>query len=535
MSDPPRNRPTRGVALLLMAEALALDLYRWAEAVRFDWFAFFDPGADLAEHALMARGLRPTIDFGYLYGLLPLAVGELAYGLAGLRPVVFVALCVSFGMVTAWGIGRALEALRVGPVGVAWVVAMMPLDLVQPAYPSLAHAIEPALLAQALADLAGGRRRRALALATACVFVKPSMGYVCGAVVLGAIAFRDRPGTWRDWLARMAPAAAVGSVLSLALAGMFGVEPLLRTVLPMAGRAVYRANRFGFFFGTGRAFWLSRRPRWGDYFGTLVGVWLSATLVLIAAAVASMSRKRREAAERRGAAPAGVDVLAACAVMHGAFVLFFFGNRWSWFYYGFVLVLGVATVEGRSRAGRAIVAGLTLLALPAAVSALKGPWEAWSGRSAPAETFGLWASPEVVEEWRTVRRLTRGSRPVLLATTDGLAVIDPEFARPEVSFLVRGHDRPGELARKAAQVEAAEMVVVARAEPGGAWFDEWPEFSRALRGHRLAWSCDRLRLYQRSGARRGSRGDRVGAHPPSARRGPEVGGRRLDHPGPGPL
>src|ERR1700712_2870455 len=112
--------PSR-LTLLLTSEALALGLLRLAADLRFDWFAFFDGGAELTAHALMARGLRPTIDFGYIYGLVPLLLGEAWYGLFGLRPCAFAAISLLGDMLMAWGLARAVGALRVGSAGVLWV------------------------------------------------------------------------------------------------------------------------------------------------------------------------------------------------------------------------------------------------------------------------------------------------------------------------------------------------------------------------------------------------------------------------------
>ena len=100
-------------------------------------------------------------------------------------------------------------------------------------------------------------------------------------------------------------------------------------------------------------------------------------------------------------------------------------------------------------------------------------------------------------EWQTVRDMTRGRSLALLATIDGAATLDPDFAPPVLAFLVRGHLRPEELSRKVAQSREADFVVVANPAPGDPWFDEWPEFAAALDRHRRVWSSPRMRLYQR--------------------------------------
>lgn len=47
-------------------------------------FAFNDGGANLTVQYLMSRGLVPSVDFGYHYGLLPLLMGKLWFWLFGL-------------------------------------------------------------------------------------------------------------------------------------------------------------------------------------------------------------------------------------------------------------------------------------------------------------------------------------------------------------------------------------------------------------------------------------------------------------------
>src|SRR5438132_11417630 len=93
---------SRRFFLILPVEALMLGLFRIPSDLRFDLFAFFDQGAELTIHGLMARGLRPTVDFGYIYGLLPLAIGEHWYRIAGLHPSSFAAISIIGGGLMAW-------------------------------------------------------------------------------------------------------------------------------------------------------------------------------------------------------------------------------------------------------------------------------------------------------------------------------------------------------------------------------------------------------------------------------------------------
>ena len=486
----PLFAPTKLVAWILCFEALAIGLLRLASDVRFDWFAFFDGGAELTVHALIARGLRPTVDFGYIYGLLPLAIGEAWYRVVGLTPGAFAVLSIAGGVLTAWGIARTLAALRVGWVGLIWVMVAMPIGLISAAQPSLTHVLEPVFLTHAIAGLAEGRRSQALALASACLFVKPSMAYLVVASVLVVMTFRDRPRTWRSWARLLVPFFLIVSSLGLSLGVFFGPKVLLNTLVPLTGRAVYRANGFGFLFGSGRAFWLPERPKVSHYYETFAGAWLVAAIALTVSAFIPFFRGKRDRS--------GTEVILVCAVLHAAFLGLFFGNQWSWVYYFSMLVIGIAATSTRSRAGLRITAFLTVLCLPSAGRSLQGPIEAWQGRERSAETFGLWASPIVRQEWQTVLDLTRGRKTAILATSDGAATLDSRLMEPVMSFLVRGHFRPQELAKKLAQIRESEAVVVANPAPGDPWFDEWPEFAEVLKKkHKLVWSCPRIRVYWR--------------------------------------
>lgn len=493
-------RPPGRLTFLLVGEALALGILRLASDVHFEWFAFFDGGAELAAHAMMARGLRPTSDFGYIYGLLPLAAGEVWYGLFGLSPGAFAAACLMLDGLMAWGLARLLRSLGVGRIGVAWVVVAMPIGLISAAPPNLTHALEPAILAHALADIAGGRLRRALALATLCAFVKPSMAYLLGLGVLAILFTRDRTRSMAEVARRIAPAfvLAIGAGLLLAMA--FGPVALARSLFPIAGRAVYRANRFGL-FAAGRAFWVPPRPGLRYYFlDSFAGAWLAANAVLTLAAIRRLFA-RRESSEPEARRREGDRMIFLCAILHGAFLAFFFGNPWSWVYYVLFLVAGIAAISTSGRAGACAAALVTVLAIPWAERSIRGPIEAWGARARSIDGIGVWASESVRRDWEAVTALVRGRRVALLATTDGACLFDADFGPPEVTFLVRGHWRPAELERKLARIRIADAVVVANPAPGEPWFDAWPEFAGALRGFRRAWSSARLRVYLRTGPR----------------------------------
>jgi hypothetical protein len=73
----------RTLTLLFMAESLALALLQLPQNLSFDGFAILDQGANLKAQQLLDQGLVPTVDFGYVYGLLPLLIGRAWFALLG--------------------------------------------------------------------------------------------------------------------------------------------------------------------------------------------------------------------------------------------------------------------------------------------------------------------------------------------------------------------------------------------------------------------------------------------------------------------
>ncbi len=235
------------LCLLFGFEVVVLHLANIPHGLGFDW-AFDDRGANLTIQYLLSRGYRPGLDFGYPYGLLPLAVGRVWFALFGLTPVACWIAFLVCELMTAVGIARFSAALQLGWSGIAVIFAAMPVA-VQPGYPNLAHALEAAFIANALAEQAADRLPRALALTTAAVFSKPSMGYFYGLLIAILLLHNwwRQPGARLAHLTRtMLPAAIAGLSLSAVLAGMYGISPLLHQFLPTTGMRLYRASHFGF-------------------------------------------------------------------------------------------------------------------------------------------------------------------------------------------------------------------------------------------------------------------------------------------------
>ncbi|HEY2157589.1 MAG TPA: hypothetical protein VGH33_18315, partial [Isosphaeraceae bacterium] len=274
------DRRYLGLTVLFVAMELALTAAHAPKLLAWHYSAFGDAGANLTIEYLTQHGDRPGIDNGYIYGLLCLGFGHVWCGLVGLTPYASFAAWALGNVLMGWGMARFAYHARVGPVG----LALMLVEIVPGKDQTFVYILEPVFLIHALAEQARGRREVALALVTACAFVKPSLASVYGLVLLVTIFARRIEAGRGDFLRRLRdllPATAVGVLLLVVLGTHYGVPTLVRSLVPVHAAAIYRANRFGFFFGTGRGFWYFPGVMRNYYLGTPAGFWLAGSVVLV--------------------------------------------------------------------------------------------------------------------------------------------------------------------------------------------------------------------------------------------------------------
>jgi hypothetical protein len=483
----------RTLTVLFLAEVLVLALAQLPLSLAWRDFAFMDQGANLAVQTLLDRGLVPTVDFGYTYGVLPLLIGRAWLALLGRTPSAYAAAMLAVDLLIAWGLARCLAAMKVGPAGVAIAIVGMPWAALA-SYINLAHAIEATLICLALAEHASGRRTRALALLTACLFVKPTMAYVYG-LLLTLLIIRDaRPSGVRGVFRGLAPAAATGLILLSVCGCWFGVKPLVNSLLPLAGAVNYRIMNYGFFRGVGRQFWLPEDVWPAFYLVTPAGHYLFGTVVLAAAAAAAVTRLVRHSS---GSIANGDEVIACCGIMHLTFLASFYADFMSWTYYYYILIIGLAGLAARG--GRS--AALVLLIAAAALVGQKYPaaWIRghWKLTRPTAEMAGLWSSKDEREEWHRVLEIIGDRRTSVLCNNgDGITVLIPKLAQSENMFVTPGIPLPVDLRRKLDQVASAEFVLIREANRT-LFLDRWPQFRECLDGCELVLSSSHFRVYRR--------------------------------------
>ncbi len=444
---------------------LGLAVLRLPHEMSFGAFIFGDHGGWLTVQALAARGVRPGVDFSYFYGLLPIFVGRLWFGAFGLTPIAFEVASMLCGLMVALAIARFASALRLNAFGMAILVVAAPIAIPS-AYYSLAHGIAAALLSNALAGFAQRRRAQALALATAACFAKPEMGYFFGLFILIAIVAaasrRDADGRrgcdWRAVLRDCAPAAVTGALLAPLMAFMYGVPSLLATLLPTGGISNYQALGFGLFNHGGREFYYFPGAPLIAYFALVVpfwflgGIWLTVAGVFAAARL--IGRDPADAGDPR------LDAMVAfCAGAHLLAALVMFGGPASWMNYSFVLVMGVAASAAIGDFSFAPVAILVLIAVLSDFGTTVAAVGDWRGTAPAAATAGLWASPAQRADWRTIERLTRGHRTIVISITGAAPILFPGFMPASASFLLPGKRIGDEFAHTRDGIEHAQFVV----------------------------------------------------------------------------
>jgi hypothetical protein len=430
-----------------------------------DWqqFAFYDPGTVLKGDVLLGKGYVPTVDFGYTHGLLSLLYGRAGFAVVGRTAWGYWVLTLLCEMGMTWGFARMVRALGLSWWGLAVLLVGLPMA-VMPAYLTLTHPLEAMLIVLALAEQAEGKRGRALVLMTVCIFVKPSMGYVYGAVLLAVMVWETTRGRRVGQMVRgVAGAAIVGVVLVAGLSAWVGVGPVVRTLLPVTGAKTYAATGFGFFNTSGRALWWGQP--WWAYVGTPVGVYLLGAAVCAGSAAYAAARRFRAVPKEEAGRGRRWEMMGTIGLLHTAFLLGFYGWTGSWTYYSYLTVWGLllAVEEVRGGAGERRVrwaAGVLLGALVLSHAALVGvAVHGWMYKERPAGAGGLWVYDDLWQDWNHALAEVGGRRAVVM-TNGWVPTLPGNVELPDAWFPEPGIPTEKEVARVKAQVDRAECVVV---------------------------------------------------------------------------
>jgi hypothetical protein len=499
----PSRRLRAGLFALLAIELVALAIIRLPYGLDFDAFAFSDIGSNFTLQRLVSQGQRPGLDFGYPYGLLPVLAGKIWFSLFGMTPIAYEASMVACGLIVVWALAQMAVSLQFRTFGLALLFIGLGFAI-QVSYPNLTHIMESAFIALALCSQSRGNRSTALAFACAGLFCKPSMSYVYGLVMVVLIA-RDlvrSQSRISEFVRAFAPAAVTGTVLIVMLATIYGPASVFQTLLPVQGLSTYHGQNFGFFSGIGRSFWNPPNVPWIYYLFDFSGLWIASSIFLVVCGAIAWTRWRRETAAitldaRRN------EILWTCAILHLAFIFFFFGNQWSWICYSFILILGIAAAADLSPINRRLALILCVLGLTSWIG--RGWYIAkyWRERSPSAMTKGLWAPFDETAEWQNVRAMAHGHRAIVLETKGDAALMFPEFAPPVALYLDPGLMPAVEIQRQVDQLSGASIVVVCISDnvaPASQGIPKAPEIENAMKAFNLVFAGKYFDVYRRPDA-----------------------------------
>ena len=474
------TRTSTLVAVGFVLEALALNLIQIPVSMRFRVFACADVGGNLVVEHFLSSGLKPEVDFGYHYGLLPLTVARIWFRLFGSTPVALQGALILCGLFVAIAMARVVVEFQVPWPGILLVSASMP--IAAQASMSLAHGVEAALLSNAIATQPRSRAT-SLALATLACLTKPSMGYVYGFVLLIFWIIesrRNRQIGVAEFSRFVLPALATGTVTITFLAAEFGTASVVRTLLPLQGAIAYRQNGFGFFNGVGHRAIYFPGVHLAYYLGTYVGFWLLGTLWMIVISGWILWTHRTGVAD---------EIILSCTILLTSFVLMFYGSAPSWTYYVFLMPIGMAVATSYQRANIAFATCvIALFALISAAVSTRDSTRAWLNESAERETSWLWATDDERNEWLEVERLARNGPAAFVSYAGAGSLLSPEFSPPTMLFLVPGNYLPSEIERERAQLASSNVITACSlgVDPLS-WLTSYPELKSALEGTVVAF------------------------------------------------
>lgn len=475
------------VPLLLIAAEL---ITFWLVSIPSFDFAFNDGGSNLTVQYLISRGFVPLINFGYHYGLLPLLIGKFWFWLFGLTPRAYGLAVLTCSLLVGFALWRASVSLGFGLIGQAFIVITIGWAVY--AYPNFAHALEAVLVSNALAEQAAGRFSSAMALSLMAALAKPSMGYVYFAILLGVLVFRavrDREAVVRRIASAAAPALILFGAAVVLLSAWFGLRATLLSVTPLAGTQAYHTLGFGFFRAAGHSFWHPAGAHWSYYIGTVAGFWLIGTVALLV--TGALTAIHLESAR--------AQITLTCATLQLLFILFFFGGGFSWFYYPYILTLGLAAGANDSTwAGSltlALIAGLSILAWKSNAIGMLQEWRNGTPRQAMA---GLWAGNEEAREWARALDSAESHSATVLSALGCANLISDDFEKPVALYLIPGLAEPSEIQRTVTLLDRVSIVVVPEM-PGWGGIPEIPAIRDTMRRRfELAWKGNFFAVYRPS-------------------------------------
>ncbi len=483
------------IFIAFVIEVIVLNVIHLPINLTFYKFAFHDEGSNLTVRFLLAHRLRPAVDFGYFYGLLTLLIERMWFAIAGMTPFAYQGAMLVAGLAMAWGFARFASTLKLNLADLVLMASALPIAIMS-SYANFTHALEAALICNALAEHAAGHRRLTLTLAVISCFVKPALGYFY-LFLLIAIAILEcrkskRPIAYLSHA--IFPAGIVGGSLSILVGLLYGWQSLLLILFPVHGAETYRYLHNGF-FRSGMTPYYFPGVHLRYYFGTVAGFYLFGTVCVFFAGIVAA---RKLTIARDGNSGYANELMVVCAILHALFIFVLFGNAGSWNYYSYILVMAV--VLGMRYFGpvkpwaAAVAIGLALLSN---TSDCESTYKAWRLTTRSPITAGLWALPAEVEEWSRVNQIIESGNGVVLSWAGCAFLLDTHLLARPALYTLPFQSNELEIQRYAAQIKAAKFVVAASNLDFVDWSLQFPEIRQAVAEHSLLWKGRFFEVFER--------------------------------------
>jgi hypothetical protein len=443
-------------------------------------FAFRDLGSFQHVDRLIGLGLRPGVDFGFTYGLLPVLLQHIYFALFGAGYwttfgilAIYLLAMLAFWTLLCWDIGPSLANFGI-------LLGLSSLMLyIDPWPPTPAHASMELSLAFALYFLLKHRLSLALLIAALGALTIPSLPMALTGLITLVMVWewwRTPRRTARGLATQLAPAAAGYAGAVSLMAAFFGWRSVLQSLFPLSGTRLYRAMHFGI-FGQGRYFWHPPDAHLRYYLLTTAGIWLFCSGLLVVFGCVGMVRLART-----GKLQGQALFVVVCCALHLVFVFVAYGNYLSYVYYSFLLTAGVvAGVSGlkdrRLRIGLSCL--LLCFGLLSQVTGVRAGRQLWMTESASPTTASLYAPNDFQPEWNSVLSLARNRRVFLLSYGMGAEFFYPEVGTARSWFLMPGLLLPQEDSYVAQQIRSSD-VVVEELEVTTRYIDQNREWQTAL-------------------------------------------------------
>ena len=333
---------------------------------------------------------------------------------------------------------------------------------IHPTYPSIAHASEALLLAWRCLSRPWNVERSASFYASCRGFCQTQHGICIWSVAHRHLDTLGHRGERRDASGCCREIVVPTGITTVAYRGRLSVFMDRRADthrLPSGRRDRIQVLNYGFFTGAGRLFWAPAHNLWSLTHGP-AGLWIAATIFLACSAFGTASRLWARANDSDGATQIRDEIILTCFVLHAAFVCLFFGNQWSWFYYSYFLIIGVAAAVDTGPIARRAGIAICLISAFSGFGVSDSVLHLWKTREPTPVTAWMWSQPAQATEWSEVLNLTRGHRTTILDTKGAAELMFPQFQPPVSLYLDPGLMLSADINRKVQQLADSDLVVV---------------------------------------------------------------------------